>query len=74
MSVKYLTLKNSWVKNVETYAPRITLSYPEWKNYISTGKNVLYADAVIPNGTQQTGFGQSGAVYKGVVRQGYGGF
>ena len=71
MSSKYQTLKNYWINNVsEEYTPKITMSYPDWINYVQSGKNVLYADSIVPSGTSQIGFGQSGSVYKGHVRQG----
>ena len=68
---KHLTLQNSWVpsKNKENYSPTVTMPYSNWVNYVSSGKNVMYGDAIIPSGTVQTGFGNSGAVYKGHVRQ-----
>jgi len=58
---------------LELYVPPVTLSYPQWVQYVSSGKNVLYGSGgVIPGGTIQTAFGGSGAVYRGNVRQGYG--
>jgi hypothetical protein len=76
--MSYSKLKDTWIGMVryknftENYTPRITIPYPQWQRYISEGNNTLYGDAIIPGGTMQTGFGQSGAVYKGHVRQGYG--
>jgi hypothetical protein len=57
----------------EEYTPPITLSLPEWKQYVSSGNNVLLGSGgVIPGSTIQTPFGGKGVVYKGNVRQGYG--
>lgn len=48
------------------------MSMPEWRQYVSSGRNTLYGSGgVIPSGTLQTGFGGSGAVYRGHVRQGW---
>lgn len=75
--MSYSKLKDTWsgyvrYKNIqENYTPRITMPFPQWQQYISSGKNTLYGDAIIPSGTEQTGFGKSGAVYRGHVRQGY---
>lgn len=60
------------MSNIEYYSGPVTLSYPEWVNYISSGNNVLLGSGgVIPGCTQQTGFGLNSAVYKGHVRKGY---
>ena len=59
---------------LENYVPPVTLSLPEWQQYVASGKNVLLGSGgVIPGGTMQTPFGGGGAVYRGHVRQGYGG-
>ena len=56
----------------EEYTPRVTMSMPEWRQYVASGRNTLYGSGgVIPSGTLQTGFGGSGAVYRGHVRQGW---
>jgi hypothetical protein len=56
----------------ENYVPPVTLSLPEWRNYIASGNNVLLGSGgVIPGGIVSTPFG-GGAVYRGRVRQGYG--
>lgn len=71
----YKQLKNTWVNCKENYAGPVTLSLPEWKNYVSSGNSTLLgAGGVIPGGTVQTPFGGNGTVYSGHVRQGYGGF
>ena len=72
----YKKLKNTWTLKsfyIEGYAGPVTLSLPEWQQYVASGLNTLYGEGgVIPGGTMQKGFGQSGAVYSGHVRQGYG--
>jgi hypothetical protein len=50
---------------IESYEPRVTLPYDQWRNYVGDGLNTLYAGAVIPGNT----FG--GTVYQGHVHQGY---
>jgi 2-keto-4-pentenoate hydratase/2-oxohepta-3-ene-1,7-dioic acid hydratase in catechol pathway len=69
----YKTLKNTWqtFNITENYESKITMSYPDWINYVSSGRNALLEGGVIPSGTVQTAGGNSGAVYKGPVRQGY---
>lgn len=77
----YKKLKDTWSglkpydlkgKDVEEYAGPVTLSFPEWQNYVSSGKHILYGSGgVIPGGTMRTPFGLSGAVYSGRVRSGY---
>jgi hypothetical protein len=82
--MSYCKLKDCWVglsnynlagkKNevLEEYVPPVTLSWPEWQQYVASGNNVLLGSGgVIPNGTVQTVGGLSGAVYSGHVRQGY---
>lgn len=57
----------------DNYAsPKVTISMPEWRKWITSGKNTLYGDAIIPGGTVNTGWGGNGAVYAGHVRQGIG--
>jgi len=72
MKKNYFVLKNTWLKpecnNIESYEPRVTMSLPEWRDYISDGKNVLYGSAIIPNGSVNTGI-ENGAVYNGQVGQ-----
>lgn len=48
---------------VESYSPSVTMSYPDWVDYVSTGSNVFFGDAVYPSKTL------GGAVYAGHVRQ-----
>ena len=55
----------------ENYAPKITMPFQDWQQYVASGNNTLLGDAIIPNGTEQIPFSQNGAVYKGHVRQGY---
>jgi hypothetical protein len=70
--INYKILKNTWIVS-EEYAPKITMSLPEWRKYSASGMKVIeQAGGVIPSGTIQTGFGGSGAVYKGNVRQNWG--
>jgi hypothetical protein len=70
--MNYAILKNTWTcKNqeiTEGYEPKVTMSLPEWKDYIADGKNVLYGSAIIPNSSVNNGF-ENGAVYKGTVGQ-----
>ena len=54
---------------LEDYNP-ITMPLNEWQEYVASGQNTLQlSGGVIPSGTEQTGFGNSGAVFKGNVRQ-----
>jgi hypothetical protein len=84
--MSYCKLKNIWTglskydlsgrKNMEnikeTYTPPVTLSLPEWQQYVASGNNVLLGSGgVIPGGTKQMPFGGGGVVYKGHMRQGY---
>jgi len=73
--MNYATLRNSWGKKNkyssivyihEYYEPSVTLSMPEWRNYIADGKNVLYGSAIIPGGTDNLRW-TGGSVYKGNV-------
>lgn len=62
-------LKN---KVLEEYVAPVTLSWPEWQQYVGSGNNVLLGSGgVIPNGTIQTAGGMSGAVYTWHVRNGW---
>lgn len=72
----YVNLEDTWKKHtIEEYTPPVTMSLPQWQNYVASGLNNLYGSGgVIPGGTVNTGWGGGGAVYKGHVRQGYGGF
>ena len=66
----YMKLENTWTLT-ENYSGPVTLSLPEWRKYVASGKNVLYGSGgIIPRGTENTPFGGSGAVYAGNVRQG----
>lgn len=79
--MEYKKMKDTWsgIKKYdlngrvyETYSGPVTLSLPEWRDYVASGKNVLYGSGgVIPGGTIQTPFGLSGSVYRGHVRSGY---
>lgn len=70
----YKQLRDTWAVQ-EEYAPRITMSYPAWRQYVGSGLNYLHGGAIIPDpGTEQTGFGDSGAVYKGTVHQNWNGW
>lgn len=43
--------------------PPVTLSLPEWQQYVASGNNTLLGSGgVIPGGTMQTVGGNSGAV------------
>ena len=65
---------SSWVYQKEHYSGPVTLSLAEWQQHLQNGDNVIQgAGGVIPAGTSQTAGGNSGAVYSGTVRQGYGG-
>lgn len=72
--MNYSILKNTWTckpfepEITEGYEPKVTMSLPEWKDYIGDGKNVLYGSAIIPNGAVNNGV-ENGAVYKGQVGQ-----
>ena len=57
-------------KGYEGYEAPVTLSLPEWRDYVAAGKNTLYAGAIVPAGTEGPGWGSS-AVYRGHVRQGW---
>lgn len=50
--------------NTEYYVPAVTIPYDQWANYVASGDNTLYGDAIIPGGTVD-----DGAVYAGHVRQ-----
>lgn len=57
----------------EKYVPPVTLSMPQWRNYVASGMNTLLGSGgVIHGGTEDLGWAGGGAVYKGHVRQGYG--
>lgn len=49
----------------ETYVEPITIDYPEWVDYIASGKNLLYSEAIRP------GSSWGGAVFPGHVRQNF---
>ena len=75
----YKKLQNSWEKNhecttcsnlKEDYSGPVTLSYPEWIDYLDQGKNVLYGSGgIIPGGTLYLPFENSGSVYKGKIKK-----
>ena len=85
--MNYKLLKNTWIelkscdicckntttnKTIERYEPPVTLSLPEWQQYVTSGNNILLGSGgVIPGGTQGGNL-LSGSVYRGHVRQGYG--
>jgi hypothetical protein len=72
--MNYSQLKDTWScpfkRSLEEYEAPVTLSLPEWRDYVASGKNTLYAGAIIPGGTEQVPWGGGGAVYSGHVRQG----
>lgn len=49
---------------IEYYAPPVTIPLNEWSDYVASGDNTLYGDAIVPGGTMD-----DGAVYSGHVRQ-----
>ena len=82
--MSYCKSKNCWTglkkynlngcknKPVEEYAPRVTLSLPQWQQYVASGNNVLLGSGgVIPGGTTLIPFDGNGSVYSGHVRQGW---
>ena len=73
--MEYKKLKDTWVhedKYRENYSGPVTLSLPEWHNYVSNGYNTLLGSGgVIPGNTVNIPFTGNGAVYSGNVRQGY---
>tara|TARA_B110000908_G_C10149050_1_gene400453 strand:+ start:375 stop:644 length:270 start_codon:yes stop_codon:yes gene_type:complete len=85
--MSYAKAKDCWVgletynlsgrktKNTrEEYVPPVTMPFNEWQQYVASGNNVLLGSGgVIPSGTVQTAFGGRGAVFRGHVRQGFGG-
>ena len=69
---EYYTLKNTWKINIkEDYESKITMPLDEWQKFVARGGNSMLSGGIIPSGTVQTPGGNSGAVYKGHVRQGY---
>jgi len=82
--MSYSILKNTWnglnsynlngpLVTEECYTPPVTMSLPEWQNYVGSGLNVLLGSGgVIPSGTINTGWNTGGSVYSGHVRQGRG--
>jgi hypothetical protein len=60
----YRKLSAPCFKCQEDYSPPVTLSLPEWQNYVASGQNTFLGDAIIPGGTTE-----DGAVYQGHVRQ-----
>lgn len=78
--MEYKKLKDTWLgvnskeKIYEKYSGPVTMSLNDWNNYVASGENTLYGSGgVIPGDTVEGQF-TSGAVYKGTVHQGYGGF
>lgn len=74
--MSYALSKNTWTykyeATVEEYGGPVTLPLNEWQKYVASGKHILYGSGgIIPGGTTTTAFGNSGSVYKGLVRQGY---
>ena len=64
---------SSWVHQKENYSGPVTISFAEWQQYLQNGDNIIQGSGgVIPGGTSQTPGGNSGAVYRGTVRQGMG--
>jgi len=53
--------------DVEFYVPPVTLSLPDWRNYLDKGYNTLYGDAIIPGGTINSGWMSGNSVYSGTV-------
>lgn len=59
--MEYKKLKDTWTgmkpfnlsgKSKEEYAGPVTLSLSQWRDYVASGKNVLYGSGgIIPNGT-----------------------
>jgi hypothetical protein len=49
---------------IEFYTYPITMPFYKWRNYITSGENTLYGDALSPDGTMI-----NGAVQMGHVRQ-----
>ena len=65
----------SKAESVENYESKITMPFDQWQEFVAKGGNTMYLPGgIIPSGTEQTAGGNSGAVYKGHVRQGYGGW
>lgn len=58
MSAGYKTL-------IETYVEPITIDYPDWVDYVASGKNLLYNEAIRP------GPSWGGSVLPGHVRQNF---
>lgn len=48
----------------EDYSPPVTISLPQWRQYVADGQNTFPGDAIVPGGTTA-----DGAVYVGHVRQ-----
>jgi hypothetical protein len=61
-----LPLAFQGLDNKESYSGPVTLSLPEWRQYVARGYNTLLP-GIVPGGTY------SGTVYRGHVRQGGGG-
>lgn len=70
-SGKYATASDgAWsVPYYELYGGPVTLSPIEWRQYIISGKHILYGSGgIIPGGTYNHPYG--GTIYKGHVHQG----
>jgi len=69
--MSYVLLKDTYTYPplAENYGGPVTLSLPQWQDYVAKGYNTILP-AIIPGGTIQTPGGNSGAVYSGKVRQG----
>jgi hypothetical protein len=50
---------------VETYVEPITVDYPDWVNFVSSGKNLMFNEAI------RLGPSMGGAVIPGHVRQNF---
>jgi len=78
--MEYKKLKDTWIGispynlnggTVEQYSGPVTLSLPEWKQYVASGKNALLGSGgVIPGPVIASGWAGQ-AVYRGHVRQSY---
>lgn len=72
----YKFIEDTWKSSQkEDYEPRVTLSLPEWQQWVAEGKNTLYGGAIKPSGPLDSNIAGrgwvGGAVVPGHVRQGY---
>lgn len=56
---------NGYKPLVETYVDPITIDYPDWVNFVASGKNLMYNEAI------RLGPSMGGAVIPGHVRQNF---